>query len=189
MKSEWDRLVGGIKGVDVTTRSEVKSTTITVCGQIDKVDEMWEVLLLLQKKVMKKDVYPPLHTTGFNEYEKSREWEIFLSGAEYLDKVCIAVLKSEGFPESGVIPVEVAEVRDDSNTIMLSSIPPDGKYDEEANVYVNSTNTNLNLSGGVISKHLADAAGHSLQDECTRKAPINPGQVAVTGSGNIKYFI
>ena len=131
MKSEWDRLVGGIKGVDVTTRSEVKSTTITVCGQIDKVDEMWEGLLLLQKKVMKKDVYPPLHTTGFNEYEKSREWEIFLSGAEYLHKVCIAVLKSEGFPESGVIPVEVAEVRDDSNTIMLSSIPPDGKYDEE----------------------------------------------------------
>ena len=53
-------------------------------------------------------------------------------------------------------------------------------------MYVNSTNTNLDLSGGVISKHLADVAGHSLQDECTRKAPINPGQVAVTGSGNIK---
>ena len=53
-------------------------------------------------------------------------------------------------------------------------------------MYVNSTNTNLDLSGGVISKYLATVAGPSLQDECTKKAPINPGQVAVTGSGNIK---
>ena len=53
-------------------------------------------------------------------------------------------------------------------------------------MYVNSTNTNLDLSGGVISKYLATAAGPSLQDECTKKAPINPGQVAVTGSGNMK---
>ena len=131
MKSEWDRLVGGIKGVDVTTRSETKNTTITVCGQIDKVDEMWEVLLLLQKKVMKKDVYPPLHTTGFSEYEKNSDWNIFLSGVEYVHKVSIAVLKSKRFAESGVIPVEVAEVRDDNDTIMLSSIPPAAKHDED----------------------------------------------------------
>ena len=132
MKSEWDKLVGGIKGVDVTTRSETKSTTITVCGQIDKVDEMCELLSSLQKKVFKKDVNPPLHTTDFSEYEKSSEWKLFHSGAESLHKVSIAVLRSEGFSESSVIPVEVAEVRDVNNTKMLSSILPGVKHDEDS---------------------------------------------------------
>ena len=132
MKSEWDKLVGGIKGVDVTTRSETKSTTITVCGQIDKVDEMCELLSSLQKKVFKKDVNPPLYTTDFSEYEKSSEWKFFHSGAESFHKVSIAVLRSEGFAESSVIPVEVAEVRDVNNTKMLSSILPGVKHDEDS---------------------------------------------------------
>ena len=44
----------------------------------------------------------------------------------------------------------------------------------------------MDLSGGIISKILVDAAGSNLQEECTRKAPIAPGQVVITGSGNIK---
>ena len=31
-----------------------------------------------------------------------------------------------------------------------------------------------------------EAAGPTLQEECSRKAPIVSGQIAVTGSGNIK---
>ena len=48
----------------------------------------------------------------------------------------------------------------------------------------------MDLSGGIISKILIDAAGPSLQEECSQKAPIAPGQIAITGSGNIncKYL-
>ena len=132
MKSEWDGLVRGIKGIDVTTRSEKKSISITVCGQIDQVDEMCELLSSLQKKVFKKDVHPPSYTTGFSEYEKSNDWSVFHSGAESLHKVSIAVLRSERFAESSVIPAEVAEVRDVNNTKMLSSILPGVKHDEDS---------------------------------------------------------
>lgn len=55
-------------------------------------------------------------------------------------------------------------------------------------MYVNSSNANLDLDlgTGVISKILSLAAGPTLQEECIRKSPISPGQLAVTGSGNIK---
>ena len=242
MKSDWDKLFVGIGDVNVNTKSE-NSTTITLCGHIDPVDKIYEVLLSWRKNVFTKDINPPLHISGFSEYEKSQEWTIFLSGTESVHKVSIAILRSERFTESDVIPAKVAEVRDDKNTIMLGSILPDFKQHDDvfvpytslhqpqtmiwtasnlkclkihqgslldvkvqwnceiklvimnvflfclflqADVYVNSTNANMDLSGGVISKILAEAAGPSLQDECTRSAPVSPGNIAITGSGNIK---
>lgn len=55
----------------------------------------------------------------------------------------------------------------------------------QADAYVNSTNTNLNLSHGAVSHALLKAGGQSLQDECTQKAPVNVGDVVVTGPGNL----
>lgn len=54
----------------------------------------------------------------------------------------------------------------------------------QADVYVNTTNVNLNISsGGIISTMLLNAAGPQLQQECSKNAPINYGDVAVTGAG------
>ena len=50
---------------------------------------------------------------------------------------------------------------------------------------MNTTNTNLDLSQGAVSRVLLKAGGSSLQQECTKRAPINVGEVAVTGSGNL----
>ena len=51
-------------------------------------------------------------------------------------------------------------------------------------MYVNTTNTTLAISsGGAISTLLATAAGPQLQQECSQKAPIVHGDVAVTGAG------
>ena len=52
-------------------------------------------------------------------------------------------------------------------------------------MYVNTTNTHLNLSHGAVSLALLKAGGAMLQQECSQKAPIRVGDVAVTGSGNI----
>ena len=43
----------------------------------------------------------------------------------------------------------------------------------------------MNLSGGAVAQALAKAAGPALQDECTKKAPIAAGEIAVTGPGKI----
>lgn len=50
---------------------------------------------------------------------------------------------------------------------------------------MNTTNTNLDLRQGAVSMALLQAGGQSLQQECTQKAPIKVGEVAVTGSGNL----
>ena len=55
----------------------------------------------------------------------------------------------------------------------------------QADVYVNTTNTDLNLSQGAVSLALLQAGGARLQQECSQKAPIRMGDVADTGPGNL----
>ena len=52
-------------------------------------------------------------------------------------------------------------------------------------MYVNTTNTDLNLSHGAVSLALLQAGGAMLQQDCSQKAPIRVGDVAVTSAGNI----
>ena len=52
-------------------------------------------------------------------------------------------------------------------------------------MYVNTTNVDLNLSQGAVAQALSKAAGPALQAECTKKAPISVGDIAVTGSGRL----
>ena len=59
------------------------------------------------------------------------------------------------------------------------------KFIVQADVYVNTTNGNLDLSQGAVASALLKAGGKSLQQECTKVAPINVGDVATTGPGNI----
>ena len=60
----------------------------------------------------------------------------------------------------------------------------------QADVLVNTTNRDLNLSSGAVSIALLKAGGQQLQAECTEKAPVNTGDVAVTGPGALpcKYI-
>ncbi len=53
----------------------------------------------------------------------------------------------------------------------------------QALAYVNTTNTQLNLSHGAVAQALAKAAGPSLQAECTAAAPVQVGSVTVTKAG------
>ena len=53
-------------------------------------------------------------------------------------------------------------------------------------MYVNTTNPNLDLSFGEVAQALSKAAGPTLQAECTKKAPISAGDIAVTGGGNLQ---
>ena len=61
----------------------------------------------------------------------------------------------------------------------------------QADVYVNSTNTNLDLSQGAVARALLKVGGQQLQTECTAKAPLRVGEVAVTRPGKIpcKYIV
>ena len=52
-------------------------------------------------------------------------------------------------------------------------------------MYVNTTNVDLNLSQGAVAQALSKAAGPALQAECTKKAPISVGDIAVTGGGRL----
>ena len=53
-------------------------------------------------------------------------------------------------------------------------------------MYVNTTNENLSLSTGAVSAMIIKAAGSKLQQECSKKAPVRLGDVAVTGPGDLK---
>jgi poly [ADP-ribose] polymerase 10/14/15 len=49
-------------------------------------------------------------------------------------------------------------------------------------VYVNSTNSDLDLSRGMLSKQLLKLMGQKLQDQCNEYAPLAIGKVAVTSA-------
>ena len=55
----------------------------------------------------------------------------------------------------------------------------------QADVYVNSTTPNLDLTFGQVSLALSRAAGSSFAQECSRKGTTRkvPGEVTVTGGG------
>lgn len=55
----------------------------------------------------------------------------------------------------------------------------------QAEIYVNTTNSKMDLTAGAVAQALAKAAGPALQAECTKAAPIAAGEIAVTGPGNI----
>ena len=55
----------------------------------------------------------------------------------------------------------------------------------QADVYINSSNGNLDLTQGAVAQAMAKAAGPALQAECKKKAPIPAGGVAVTGAGEL----
>ena len=51
---------------------------------------------------------------------------------------------------------------------------------------MNIANTTLDLSQGGFISALVKAAGPDLQAECTKKAPISAGDIAVTGGGRLQ---
>ena len=50
---------------------------------------------------------------------------------------------------------------------------------------VNSTNKDLDLSNGMVSKILLKKCGEELQKECSKLAPLLPGEVAITSAKNL----
>ena len=56
----------------------------------------------------------------------------------------------------------------------------------QADVYVNTANSTLDLSQRGVVSALVKAAGPNLQAECTEKAPISVGNIAVTGGGSLQ---
>ena len=71
---------------------------------------------------------------------------------------------------------------------ILSSIPHTGIYvlfSFQADVFVNSTNSDLDLSRGYLSKQLLKKCGQDLQKECNEYAPLMVGQVAITSAKNL----
>ena len=52
-------------------------------------------------------------------------------------------------------------------------------------VIVNSTNTNLDLKQGILSRKLLVNCGSNLQKACSSFAPLRAGDVAVTDANNL----
>ena len=121
MKSEWDSLVKCAKDVEVVLRSDIKntSTTIKIHGQVDSVDRMYNVLVALQQKILKKNIYPPSCVIGFQEHAKSNEWKTFVPGIESVHKVCISIVNSVDVTDSDhVIAKEIEPTEGDEDSIM-----------------------------------------------------------------------
>ena len=53
-------------------------------------------------------------------------------------------------------------------------------------MYINSTNSTLDLKTGTLSNRLLKACGEDLQKECSQHAPLKPEMVAVTKVNNVK---
>ena len=65
----------------------------------------------------------------------------------------------------------------------------------QAEVYVNTTSSDLTLTNGEVSKSILRAGGQTVQDECKKFVSTNgnvqAGSIAVTGPGSIpcKFII
>ena len=55
----------------------------------------------------------------------------------------------------------------------------------QVDVYVNSTNTSLDLKTGTLSRQLLIKSGDELQKKCSEYAPLKPESVAVTEAKNL----
>ena len=55
----------------------------------------------------------------------------------------------------------------------------------QVDAYVNSTNSDLDLSRGMLSRQLLRQVGQKLQEECNEYAPLSAGQVAVTSAQSL----
>ena len=55
----------------------------------------------------------------------------------------------------------------------------------QVEAYVISTNTDLDMSRGVLSRQLLQLVGPKLQEECNEYAPLPVGQVAVTAAHGV----
>lgn len=62
--------------------------------------------------------------------------------------------------------------------------------EQQVDAIVNAANSELILGGGVAGA-IARKGGPSIQEECSRHGPINVGEAAITGAGNLpaKYVI
>lgn len=55
----------------------------------------------------------------------------------------------------------------------------------QVDVIVNTTSSNLNLSGNASSKALSAAAGPKLQEECKKIGQVKTGEIVVTNGANL----
>ena len=55
----------------------------------------------------------------------------------------------------------------------------------QADAIVNTASSDLDLSKNACARSLSAVAGPSLQQECSTKGPVNVGEIAVTGGGNL----
>ena len=55
----------------------------------------------------------------------------------------------------------------------------------QVDVIVNTTSSNLNLSGNASSKALSTAAGPKLQEECKKIGQVKTGEIVVTNGANL----
>ena len=55
----------------------------------------------------------------------------------------------------------------------------------QVQAYVNSTNSDLDLSRGMLSQQLLKRMGQKLQEQCKEYVPLSTGQVAVTSAENM----
>ncbi|XP_052263558.1 protein mono-ADP-ribosyltransferase PARP14-like isoform X2 [Dreissena polymorpha] len=106
---------------------------------------------------------------------KEESIDAFLSTLESGDEVRLREQRQEEQPRSGSFESKVYLVKG-----TLAST--------KADVLVNSSNQDLDLRLGTISKQLVAAAGEELIKECSRRYPngISLGKVAVTSAGQLK---
>ncbi|KAH3755856.1 hypothetical protein DPMN_190555 [Dreissena polymorpha] len=106
---------------------------------------------------------------------KEESIDAFLSTLESGDEVRLRERRQEEQPRSGSFESKVYLVKG-----TLAST--------KADVLVNSTNQDLDLRLGTISKQLVAAAGEELIEECRQRYPngISLGKVAVTSAGQLK---
>jgi O-acetyl-ADP-ribose deacetylase (regulator of RNase III) len=70
----------------------------------------------------------------------------------------------------------------ESDLFSFFSVAHGNLLEQKVQVYVNSTNSDLDLSRGVLSKQLLKLMGQKLQDHCNEYAPLATGKVAVTSA-------
>ncbi|CAI9744149.1 Hypothetical predicted protein [Octopus vulgaris] len=73
------------------------------------------------------------------------------------------------------------------NVFHLALPPWDENSSDSVDVIVNSTNKNLELDSGAVSKSILFAAGSEIQDECNQKYPrgISTSKIAITKGYNL----
>ncbi|XP_052247021.1 protein mono-ADP-ribosyltransferase PARP14-like isoform X2 [Dreissena polymorpha] len=172
--------------VKIEQTSQGRRSGFAISGTAECVDKANESMVRLVRNV--KQLRLEYKWPGFQKFAmQSSEGHKAIENIEQEEK-CIIIVEGQNFQNERKSTEKIAVQL--AGGIKLNVLMRGSIFQKQADVIVNSTNRDLDMSKGTMSKQLLKEAGQGIQIECQQKYPkgIRHGEIAVTSPGRLTSY-